>query len=234
MPTRTGPHQQREGKTHRIKGGNAMRKDLIASIVALTLAVAAARAEPAALPAGTYKMDHAHSSLTWKVNHFGLSNYTARFSRFDAMLDIDPSTPESAKVLVTVDPTSIRTDYRSAEGRDFDKELGDGEKFFNAKKFTQIIFSSTRVERTGETTARVTGDLTMLGVTKPLTIEVTLNGAKRHPTAGLPALGFSGIAKLKRSDFNMTFMLPLVGDEVTLLIEAEFLKSESARLHHAR
>jgi polyisoprenoid-binding protein YceI len=74
----------------------------------------------------------------------------------------------------------------------------------------------------------------MLGVTKPLTIEVTLNGAKRHPTAGLPALGFSGIAKLKRSDFNMTFMLPLVGDEVTLLIEAEFLKSESARLHHAR
>jgi polyisoprenoid-binding protein YceI len=211
-----------------------MRKYLIASIVALMLDVAAARAEPAALPAGTYKMDQAHSSLTWKVNHFGLSNYTARFSRFDAMLDIDPARPESAKVLVTVDPTSIRTDYRSAEGRDFDKELGDGEKFFNAKKFAQIMFSSTRVERTGETTARVMGDLTMLGVTKPLTIEVTLNGAKRHPTAGLPALGFSGIAKLKRSDFDMTFMLPLVGDEVTLLIEAEFLKSESARLHHAR
>ena len=210
-----------------------MRKHLIVSIVALMLDVAAARAEPAQ-PAGTYKIDHAHSSLTWKVNHFGLSNYTARFSTFDAILDIDPARPESARVFVTVDPTSIRTDYRSAQGRDFDKELGDGEKFFNAMKFTRIIFSSTRVERTGETTARVMGDLTMLGVTKPLTIEVTLNGAKRHPTAGVPALGFSGIAKLKRSDFNMTFMLPLVGDEVSLLIEAEFLKSESARLHHAR
>lgn len=212
-----------------------MRKDLIASIFALMLGVAAAaRAEPAAQPAGTYKMDRAHSSLTWKVNHFGLSYYTARFTRFDAMLDIDPARPESAKVFVTLDPTSIRTDYRSAEGRDFDKELGEGEKFFNGKKFAQIVFASTWVERTGETTARVTGDLTMLGVTKPLTIEVTLNGAKRHPATGVPAMGFSGIAKLKRSDFNMTFMLPLVGDEVTLLIEAEFLKSESAPLHHAR
>jgi polyisoprenoid-binding protein YceI len=211
-----------------------MRKDLIASIVALMLDIAAARAEPAAQPAGTYKVDHAHSSLTWKVNHFGLSNYTARFSRFDAILDIDPARPESAKVLVTLDPTSIRTDYPFSESRDFDKELGDGEKFFNGKKFSRIVFSSTGVERTGETTARVTGDLTMLGITKPLTIDVTLNGAKRHPMTGVPTLGFSGIAKLNRSDFNMTFMLPLVGDEVTLLIEAEFLKSEGARLHHAR
>jgi polyisoprenoid-binding protein YceI len=211
-----------------------MRKDLIVIMVALMLGVATARAEPGTLPAGTYKMDPAHSSLTWKVNHFGLSNYTARFSRLDAILHIDPARPESAKVLVMVDPTSIRTDYRSAEGRDFDRELGDGEKFFNARKFTQIVFSSTRVERTGETTARVTGDLTMLGVTRPLTIEVTLNGAKRHPASGVPALGFSAVAKLKRSDFNMTFMVPLVGDEVTLLIEAEFLKSDDARPHHAR
>jgi polyisoprenoid-binding protein YceI len=211
-----------------------MRRDLIASIVALMLDIAAARAEPAAQPAGTYRIDPAHSSLTWKVNHFGLSNYTARFSRFDAILDIDPARPERAKVFVTVDPTSIRTDYPFAESRDFDKELGDGEKFFNAKKFTQIIFSSTWVERTGGTTARVMGDLTLLGVAQPLTIEVALNGAKRHPTAGVPALGFSGVAKLKRSDFNMTFMVPLVGDEVTLLIEAEFLKSDGARLDHAR
>lgn len=211
-----------------------MRRDVIAGIVALMLGIAAARAEPAAQPAGTYKMDHAHSSLTWKVNHFGLSNYTARFSRFDAVLDIDPAKPEGAKIFVAVDPTSVRTDYRSAEGRDFDKELGDGEKFFNAKKFTQITFSSTSVERTGGTTAMVTGDLTMRGITKPLTIEVTLNGMERHPVSGVPALGFSGIAKLKRSDFNMTFMLPLIGDEVTLLIEAEFLKSGDALPHPAR
>jgi polyisoprenoid-binding protein YceI len=223
--TQDAPHQRREG---------AMRKVLIASIVALMLDVAAATAEPAAQPAGTYKIDHAHSSLTWKVNHFGLSNYTARFTRFDAILDIDPAKPEGAKVFVSLDPTSARTDYRSADGRDFDKELGEAEKYFNAKKFDQIIFASTRVERTGETTARVIGELTMRGVTKPLTIEATLNGAKQHPTANVPALGFSGIAKLKRSDFDLTFMLPLVGDEVTLLIEAEFLKSETQRPVHAR
>jgi polyisoprenoid-binding protein YceI len=207
---------------------------LIAGIVALMLGVAAARAEPTAQPAGTYEIDHAHSSLTWKVNHLGLSNYTARFSRFHAVLHIDPAKPETAKVLVTVDPTSIRTDYPFAESSDFDKELGEGENFFNANKFGRIVFSSTRVERTGRTTARVTGNLTMLGITRPLTIQVTLNGAKPHPIAGVPALGFSGIAKLRRSDFGMTFMLPLVGDEVTLLIEAEFLKSEAGRPHHAR
>jgi len=202
-----------------------MRKGLIAGAVALILEITAVRAEPAAPPAGTYRMDRAHSSLTWKVNHLGLSNYTARFTRFDATLDIDPANPQSAKVVVTVDPTSVRTDYPFSEKRDFDKELGEGEKFFNAKEFTLIVFSSTRVERTGKRTANVTGDLTLLGITKPLTIYVTLNGAMQHPMAQAPALGFSGIAKLKRSDFGMTFMLPLIGDEVTLSIEAEFIKS---------
>ncbi len=202
-----------------------MRKGLIAGVVALVLEITAVRAEPAAPPAGTYRMDRAHSSLTWKVNHLGLSNYTARFTKFDATLDIDPASPQSAKVVVTVDPTSVRTDYPFTERRDFDKDLGGGENFFNAKEFTRITFSSTRVERTGKTTANVTGDLTLRGITKPLTIYVTLNGAKQHPMAQAPALGFSGVAKLKRSDFGMTFMLPLIGDEVTLLIEAEFIRS---------
>lgn len=202
-----------------------MRKGLIAGVVALILDITAVRAELAAPPAGIYRMDRAHSSLIWKVNHLGLSNYTARFTRFDATLHIDPARPQGAKVVVTVDPRSIRTDYPFTESSDFDKDLGEGENFFNAKAFTRITFSSTRVERTGKATANVIGDLTLLGVTKPLTIYVTLNSAKQHPMAQAPALGFSGVAKLKRSDFGMTFMLPLIGDEVTLLIEAEFIKS---------
>jgi polyisoprenoid-binding protein YceI len=202
-----------------------MRKGLIAGVVALVLEITAVRAEPSAPPAGTYRMDRAHSSLTWKVSHFGLSNYTARFTKFDATLDIDPASPQNAKVVVTVEPASVRTDYPFTDRRDFDKDLGEGANFFNAKKFTRITFSSTTVEPTGETSGKVTGDLTLLGITKPLTIYVTLNGAKQHPTAQAPALGFSGVAKLKRSDFGMTFMLPLIGDEVTLLIEAEFIKS---------
>jgi polyisoprenoid-binding protein YceI len=202
-----------------------MRKELIPSIVALMLGVSTATAEPTVLPEGNYEIDRAHSSLTWKVDHLGLSSYTARFARFDAVLNIDPARPESAKVLVTVEPASVRTDYPFPETSDFDKDLAEGEDFFDAKKFSRIIFSSTNVERTGKTTARMTGDLTIRGITKSITIQVTLNGAKAHPMAGVPALGFSGIAKLKRSDFGMTFMLPLVGDEVTLLIEAEFLKS---------
>lgn len=200
-----------------------MSRWLVGAIV-LMLGLVGARAE-LAQPAGTYRMDRAHSSLTWKVNHLGLSSYTARFSRFDATLEIDPAKPQAAKVVVTVDPTSVRTDYPFTESSDFDKQLGEDANFFSAGKFARITFASTKVERTGRTTARVTGDLTLLGITKPLTILVTLNGAKIHPMAQAPALGFSGIAKLRRSDFGMTHMLPLIGDEVTVLIEAEFLKN---------
>jgi polyisoprenoid-binding protein YceI len=200
-------------------------KGLIASIVALVLNVTAANAEPSTQPAGTYRLDRAHSSLTWKVDHLGLSNFTARFAKFDATLDIDPAKPQSARLAVTVDPTSIRTDYPFTESSDFDKDLGEGEGFFNGKKFAMITFSSTRIERTGATSASVTGNLTLLGITRPLTIYVTLNGAKHHPMAQAPALGFSGVATLKRSDFGMTHMLEIAGDEVTLLLEAEFIKS---------
>jgi polyisoprenoid-binding protein YceI len=201
------------------------RNALIASIVVMILNVGSVNADPPTLPAGTYRMDRAHSSLTWKVDHLGLSSFTARFAKFDATLDIDPAKPQSARLAVTVDPTSVRTDYPFTESSDFDKDLGEGEGFFNGRKFALITFSSTRVDRTGATSASVTGNLTLLGVTKPVTIYVTLNGAKQHPMAQAPALGFSGVATFKRSDFGMTHMLEIAGDEVTLLIEAEFIKS---------
>ena len=202
-----------------------MSKRLVAFLVALALSSTAVPAEPSMLPAGTYKMDRAHASLTWKVSHLGLSNYTARFTNIDATLDIDPAKPETAKLAVTVDPTSIRTDYPFADKNDFDKELSADDKFFNTSKFSNITFTSTRIERTGATTATVTGDLTFLGVTKPVAIDVTLNGAIEHPMTKQPMLGFSGVATLKRSEFGMTHGIPFVGDDVKLLIEAEFAKS---------
>jgi len=202
-----------------------MLKPFIVTIAALTLAAPAAIAQSAPLPAGVYQMDRGHASLHWKINHLGLSNYTARFTRFEATLDIDPAKPEAAKLAVTVDPTSIRTDYPFAERKDFDKELIEDADFFNTAKFPKITFTSTKIERTGEKTAKVTGNLTLLGVTKPLTIDATLNAAKEHPGNKKPALGFSATAKLKRSDFGMTTRAAFLGDEVTLLIEAEFIKS---------
>lgn len=183
-------------------------------------------AQPVDAPAGTYKLDLTHASLTWRVKHLGLSLYTARFTRFDATLDIDPAKPETAKLRATVDPLSVRTDFPRASEKDWDKELAESDKWFNGKAHPGITFASTRVERTGDRTARVTGDLTLLGVKKPVTLDVRLNGAlKDHPfQKGKPALGFSATGTLKRSDFGMTTLIgPVVGDEVQIAIEAELV-----------
>jgi polyisoprenoid-binding protein YceI len=190
---------------------------------ALAIATPAAAQLAADVPAGTYKIDPTHASLTWKVSHMGLSNYTARFTKLDATLSFDPAKPEASKLEASIDPASLKTDYPFAEKTNFDKELIEGAKYFNAGVAKAITFKSTAVKMTGPKTAAVTGDLTFLGVTKPVVLDVTFNGGmKEHPFAKKPAVGFSGTGKIKRSDFGMTHLVPVVGDEVTLLLEAEF------------
>ncbi|MEM1306218.1 MAG: YceI family protein [Pseudomonadota bacterium] len=199
-----------------------MLKSALALGFAATFALAtAAQANDAA---GTYKLDRAHASLVWKVNHLGLSFYTARFDTFDATLDIDPDKPASAKLNVTIDATSIRTGFPFADRKDFDKELVQDAKFFDASNHPEITFVTTSVEPTGDKTAKVTGDLTLKGVTKPVTLEVTLNGQIMHPFKKKPALGFSGTGTIKRSEFGMTHLIGGVGDDVEILLEAEFIK----------
>ena len=177
------------------------------------------------MPAGLYRLDKTHASLTWKVSHLGLSNYTARFTRFDAEIDFKPQAPENSRVMVTIDPTSIETDYPYPEKKDFDKKLVQKAEWFNATKFPEIKFTSTAIEMTGENTAIMTGDLTFLGVTKPLSFSVTFNGAmKKQPFSKKPTLGFSATGSLKRSEWGMATYVPNIGDGVMLLIEAEFAK----------
>ena len=123
-----------------------------------------------------------------------------------------------------MDPTSIRTGFPFADAKDFDKELIQSPNFFNTSEHPEIKFVSTSIERTGDKTAKVTGDLTLLGVTKPVTLDVTLNGQMAHPMKKKPALGFSGVANIKRSEFGMTHLVGGIGDDVQLLLEAEFIK----------
>ena len=174
-------------------------------------------------PAGKYVIDPTHASLTWKVNHLGLSNYTARFTKLDAILNYDATDPTKSTLEVKVDPTSLETDFPFPDEEDFDKKLIEGEEWFNANKHKMIQFKSTRVEMTSDKTAKVHGDLTFLGVTKPAVLNVKLNAAMaEHPMAKIPALGFSATSQIKRSEFGMEKFIPLVGDNVQLLIEAEF------------
>ncbi len=187
---------------------------------------AAAVVSLADIPSGAYNIDMSHASLTWKISHFGLSNYTARFTSFDVDLNLDAGKPEQSTLAVTIDPTSIRTDYPNPEKTDFDGELANGEQWFNAGEFSKITYKATGIERTGDNTGVITGDFTMLGKTHPVSMHVTLNGAyAKHPMAGRPAVGFSGHGKLKRSNWGLVAYVPFIGDEIEFFIEAEFGKA---------
>ena len=177
------------------------------------------------LPSGEYSLDQTHSSVIWSVNHMGLTSYTARFSAFDATLQLDSENIENSKIKATVDVVSIDTGYPLADENDFDKELSDNENWFNSAKFPHITFESERLEQTGDNVGRMHGKITMLGVTKPATFDVTLNGAmSEHLLTGNAVLGVTAKTIVKRSDWGMDVALGLVGDEVEIVIQAEFMQ----------
>ena len=179
------------------------------------------------LPAGTYKVDPAHTSVTFRVNHIGMSHYTARFTRTDASLQLDPAKPDAAQLDVTVDPKSLETD-NADKTYDFDAML-TGPDWLDAAKFPKIAFRSTKIELTGPKTAKITGDFTLHGVTKPLVLETTFNGGYTgHPMDPNARIGFSARGTLKRSDYGVSLGVPKPGstlgvsDEVEVIVETEF------------
>jgi len=175
------------------------------------------------MPSGLYKLDKTHASLTWKVSHLGLSNYTARFTEFDVDLMLNAQDPLRSRVKAVIDPTSIKTDYPHPEKKDFDTKLSNDAGWFNAEQFPKITFTSTKIEKSGDNRGEMTGVLEFLGVKKPITMDVTFNKALgNHPFENKPAVGFSAIGSLKRSDFGMKTYLPQIGDQVNFVIEAEF------------
>jgi polyisoprenoid-binding protein YceI len=173
-----------------------------------------------AMPAGTYQLDPNHASITFKINHLGFSHYTGRFDQMEATLNFNPAAPDQSALNVTIYPNSINTNNAKLE-----EELR-GDKYFDVIKFPRATFQSTKIERTGSAAGKVTGDFTFLGVTHTLTLDVTLVGAGTRPMDSKKVIGFSATGTMKRSDWGLTNLLPLVGDDVALEIEAEFDKAE--------
>jgi polyisoprenoid-binding protein YceI len=203
---------------------------LVAAALSLALACAAAEGGDIKALKGTYKSDPYHSSLTFKIDHMGLSHYTARFTRFDAILDFDPAKIASSSVTANVDPTSVRTDFsgdfkalqKDSPYKTFDEQIARGDKFLNADKFGRITFKSTKVVRAGEK-LKIAGDLTFLGVTKPVTLLASVVGsAEKHPFLGKGVVGFSATGTVKRSDWGMVGTQSILGDDVTIIFEGEF------------
>jgi len=177
-------------------------------------------------PAGVYTMDKAHSSVTFRVSHLGFSRYTARFATIDGKLKFDPARPAAMSVEATIDPKSLAL---NAPPAGFHDQLM-GKEFFDAVKFPAITFRSTSVQLTGPHAAKVTGNLTLHGVTKPVVLDVTYNGGY-PPNAMDPGgarVGFSAHTVFKRSAFGMGYGVPApgsnmgVGDDVDVAIETEF------------
>lgn len=183
-------------------------------------------------PAGTYKLDPHHASLVGKVQHMNLAPYNVRFSKFDVTLTLDPKNLPASSVEVTVDPASVRTDYtgdykathQDSPFNSFEEALAQGPKFFNAGQFPAMTFKSTKVESQGKGRLKITGDMTLLGKTQPLTLDVTVTGAMaEHPFTKVGALGFSATGTLKRSLFGMDIGVgKFLGDEVTVYFDGEF------------
>ncbi len=186
-------------------------------------ALATASAAFAVLPflgsadaADTYKLDPAHTNILFVVDHLGFSNMIGQFQSFEGTFDFDGKSVEGASVKLAIKTDSVDTDHEAR-----DKHLKSPD-FFNAQEFPEMTFASTGFEPTGEKTAKMTGDLTLLGVTKPVTLDVTFNKADKFPMdPNVFIAGFSAKGTLNRLDYGMKYAAGALGDTVTLWIEAE-------------
>ena len=188
---------------------------LTAALCAPAVASAVVSTNVADLHAGTYALDKKHSSVIARVSHMGVNLYTARFDSLDASFTYDPAHLEAAKVQATVDATSADV------GADYSRKFAD--EFLDATKYPTITFVSTELQRGAGNAGTMTGNLTLRGVTKPVTFDVAFDGVGPGLLVGTVA-GFSATTTFKRSDFGSTFLQNVVGDEVTVQIEAEFDK----------
>ena len=180
------------------------------ALIALTLLFATP-----AFAADRYEFDKSHTNILFFINHLGLSEMVGVFTDYDGHFTFDPKEPEKSTVDVTLKPTGIRT---SSEA--LDKHL-QAKDFFNSEQFPTIRFVSTGIKVTGANTGDVTGNVTMLGITKPAVLHVRFNKADYHPMTKDFVAGFAAEAMLKRSVFGMTTGIPMVGDDVRLVIHTE-------------
>ena len=201
-------------------------------------ATAVPEASAAPVPAGSYKLDQSHSTLLFRVSHLGFSNYTARFKRFDAQLQFDPKNLSASTLTTTVDAKTLETDYPDPATLDFNAEL-QNDQWLDTAKFPQITFRTTRVEATGKQAMRIEGELTLRGVTRPVTLEATYNGGYAgHPMDPNARIGFSAHGAFNRSDFGITYGIPAPGttmgvsDRVDVIIECEFTGPPLAAAAH--
>lgn len=164
--------------------------------------------------AETYALDTNHTNIVWSINHFGFSNPSGKFTKVEGQLVLDEANPANSKVSMTLSPANILT------GIDKLDEHLKSKDFFDVEQFPNATFVSTKVALTGKDTAKVTGTLTLHGISKPVTLDVKLNKIGVNMFNKKTA-GFSAFTTIKRSDFGINTYLPALVDDVKISIESE-------------
>jgi polyisoprenoid-binding protein YceI len=184
--------------------------------LALSVALASLVGSVFAAPE-TYTIDASHSAPRFEYNHLGFSTQSHSFDKISGKIVLDREAKTGSADIV-IDTKSINTG-----DSEFYKHLQD-EDFFDTAKFPTITFKSTSVKFDGDKPVELIGDLTIKGVTKPVTLTVTAYQNKVHPMRKKDAIGANAVAKIKRSDFNISKFVPYVSDEVSLTLPVEAFK----------
>lgn len=162
-----------------------------------------------------YKIDPTHTATVFSWNHFGFSTPSANFTDIQGVIKVDEEKPANSSVNVTIPVSSVNSNVVA-----LDKEFQE-EAWFNAAKYPNITFKSTKVETKDKKHFKITGDLTVKGVTKPVVLDAVLNKQGEHPMAKVPAIGFNATTSFDRSAFGIGSYVPNVGDKITVNITTE-------------
>jgi polyisoprenoid-binding protein YceI len=198
--------------------GIAAGAGLIAGCTPLQVVTHSVSTAEAGVPAGRYELDAHHWSIVFDVDHLKYSRFTMRFDRAKATLDWNPGGLDASAVTAEIDAASVDTNVPILD------KLVKGPNMFDAETYPQIRFVSTRFQRTGDARGQLTGNLTIHGTTRPVTLEVTFNGYGPDPLTKEDTLGFSAEGRFSRAQFGLATWYPAVGDDVHVRIQAEFVR----------
>ena len=204
-------------KTRFLAAGAAAALFAFSSLAPQAMAQSVSSKDPKAVKAGTYKVEPYHTQIGFSISHFGFTDFSGFFSGASGALVLDPAKVKISKLDVTVPVQSVLTTVSI-----LDTEL-KGPKWFDGTKYPTATFVSTKIIKTGSSTATIVGDLTLHGVTKSVTLKAHLVGSGVNPLDKSVTVGFDATGDIKRSDFGITQYLPLLGDDVALKIDAAFV-----------
>ena len=198
---------------------------LAAPLVAQAPMSAPGSRNPAAVTGGTYTVDSGHTQVVWTLDHLGFSPYTGIFGDVTGTLTLDPKNPKAAKVDVTIPVAKVTTASAGLTQHLLRPGKDGGKPDFFGPNPADARFVSTSVVASGEK-AKIAGNLTFNGVTRPVTLDASFYGAGKMPAqmGGKENIGFRATTTIKRSEFGLGFGIPMVGDEVKLDIAAAFQK----------